>query len=60
MLTQFKYVADAEQVLRAQSKPVCLGCITTIGAFAGLLFTKSELLSDFGLFASLVLLGTTF
>ncbi|MDD7531521.1 MAG: MMPL family transporter [Candidatus Cryptobacteroides sp.] len=60
VLTQFKYVADAEQVLRAQSKPVCLGCITTIGAFAGLLFTKSELLSDFGLFASLVLLGTTF
>lgn len=60
VLVHFKYVADVEQVLRAQSKPVCLGCLTTIGAFAGLLFTKSELLSDFGLFASLVLVGTTF
>ena len=31
----------------------------SIGAFAGLLFTDSQLLRDFGLFASLTLVGTT-
>jgi predicted RND superfamily exporter protein len=36
-----------------------LGSLTTIGAFVGLMLTKSELLQDFGLFASLGLVGTT-
>ena len=39
--------------------PLTIGSITTIGAFAGLLFTDSQLLRDFGLFASLTLVGTT-
>lgn len=60
VLTHYKYVSDPEQVIREQARPVCLGCLTTIGAFAGLLFTTSELLSDFGLFASFALIGTTF
>lgn len=60
VLTHYKYVSDPEQVIREQTRPVCLGCLTTIGAFAGLLFTTSELLSDFGLFASFALVGTTF
>ncbi len=59
VLTHYKYVSDPERVLREQVKPVLMGSITTIGAFAGLLFTKSELLSDFGLFASLGMVGTT-
>ena len=59
VLTQFKYTADPERVIRQQAKPVCLSCLTTIGAFAGLFFTDSELLSDFGLFASLALVATT-
>lgn len=59
VLTHYKYVSDPEQVIREQAKPVILGTLTTIGAFAGLLFTKSELLSDFGLFASLAMVGTT-
>lgn len=33
VLTHYKYVGDPEQVLRDQVKPVCLGCITTIGSF---------------------------
>lgn len=60
VLTHHKFVSDVESVIKEQAKPVCLGCITTIGAFVGLLFTTSELLQDFGLFASLMLLGTTF
>lgn len=60
VLTHFKYVGNPIEVLRDQTKPVILGCITTIGSFVGLMFTKSDLLRDFGLFASLALLGTTF
>ncbi len=59
VLTHYKYVNDPEAVIKEQTKPVILGSLTTIGAFAGLLFTKSELLSDFGLFASLAMVGTT-
>ena len=59
VLTQYKYVSDPEEVLRDETKPVLLGCITTIGSFAGLLFIKTDLLRDFGLFAAFAILGTT-
>ena len=59
VLTHFKYVGGAVQMLKDESTPVCLGCLTTIGAFLGLLFTKSDLLRDFGLFATLSLVGST-
>ena len=36
-----------------------LSCITTVGAFCSLLFTDSDLLRDFGLFASFALIGST-
>ncbi len=60
IITHYKYVNDPEKVLRDETNAVLLGTITTIGAFMGLLLTKSELLQDFGLFASLGLVGTTF
>lgn len=60
VLTHQKFVPDIEQVLREETRPVCLGCLTTVGAFAGLLLTSSDLLRDFGIFASLALIGTTF
>lgn len=60
VITHHKFVSDVETVIKEQAKPVCLGCITTIGAFAGLMFTSSELLRGFGIFASLALIGTTF
>lgn len=59
VLTHQRYVGCPEQVLRDQVRPVCLGCLTTIGSFIGLLFIDSALLQDFGLFASLAILGTT-
>ena len=55
-----RFVGDIEQMLTDEALPVCLGCLTTIGAFLGLMFTKSELLKDFGLFATFALLGSTF
>ena len=59
VLTHHRYVGDTEQLLRDQVKPVLLGCITTIGSFAGLLFVNTDLLRDFGLFAAFAILGTT-
>ena len=60
IITHYKYVSDPEQVLRDQVKPVCLGCLTTIGSFMGLIFIRTELLQDFGLFAAFAIVGTTF
>ena len=59
ILTHHQYVADGEKLLRDQVKPVLLGCITTIGSFAGLIFINTALLQDFGLFAAFAILGTT-
>ena len=59
VLTHQQFVSDTEQLLRDQVKPVLLGCLTTIGSFAGLLFVKTDLLRDFGLFAGFAILGTT-
>ena len=59
VMTHHQYVSDPEQLLRDQVKPVLLGCITTIGSFAGLLFIQTDLLRDFGLFAAFAILGTT-
>lgn len=60
VMIHYLYTGDREQTVRAQRKPVLMGSITTIGAFAGLLFTESPLLRDFGLFALLTVAGTTF
>ncbi len=59
LLIHNKYIGDAERMLRDESTPVVLGCMTTVGAFLGLMFTQNDLLSDFGLFASLALTGST-
>ena len=59
IITHYKYVADSEQVLRDETKPVLLGCLTTIGSFMGLIFIKTDLLQDFGLFAAFAIVGTT-
>ncbi|MBO7585341.1 MAG: hypothetical protein J6T09_06690, partial [Bacteroidales bacterium] len=59
LLIHLFYVGDIEQLLIEESTPVFLGALTTIGAFLSLLFTESELLRDFGMFASLALAGST-
>ena len=59
VITHFKYSGNSEMVLREETKPVLLGCITTIGSFMGLLFIKTDLLQDFGIFAAFAIVGTT-
>lgn len=60
VLTHNLYVDGAEQVLRDETRPVLLGCVTTIGSFMGLVFINTDLLKDFGLFAAFAIVGTTF
>ena len=59
ILIHHRFTGDIGQLLREEAVPVCLGCLTTVGAFAGLLFTRSDLLRDFGVFATLALIGST-
>lgn len=59
VLTHYKYVTDPERVLREETVPVMLGCITTVGSFMGLIFVNTSLLKDFGLFATFAICGTT-
>ena len=59
LLVHHFFVGDPERLLLDESTPVFLGCITTVGAFCSLLFTDSDLLRDFGLFASFALMGST-
>ena len=55
-----RFVGGVEQMLKEESVPVCLGCLTTVGAFIGLFFTQSDLLKEFALFSTFALLGNTF
>ena len=59
VLIHYLYTGSVEMTLKEQTKPVLVGALTTIGAFGGLLLTNSPLLKDFGLFALLVIAGTT-
>ena len=58
LLAHQNHVKTVPQLLEEICDPMIIGSVTTIGAFAGLLFTSSRLLQDFGLFASLTLVGT--
>ncbi|MCB9018140.1 MAG: MMPL family transporter [Prevotellaceae bacterium] len=54
-----EHTHDAESVIREMAEPLTIGSFTTIGAFFSLVFTSSEVLRDFGWFASLTIIGTT-
>ncbi|MDE5678491.1 trifunctional MMPL family transporter/lysophospholipid acyltransferase/class I SAM-dependent methyltransferase [Phocaeicola sp.] len=59
MLAHQNHVSSVQQLISEVAYPLAVGSFTTIGAFFGLTFTSSNLLRDFGLFASLALIGTT-
>lgn len=59
MLAHQNHVQSVEQLIDELAYPLTVGSFTTIGAFFALIFTSSALLRDFGLFASLTLIGTT-
>ncbi len=59
ILAHTNHCPDVRQMIRELAYPLTVGSFTTIGAFAGLTFTDSMLLQDFGLFSALTLVGTT-
>jgi len=59
MVAHQGHVGSVQQLIREIVKPLTIGSFTTICAFLGLLFTSSDLLRDFGLFAAMSLIGTT-
>jgi 1-acyl-sn-glycerol-3-phosphate acyltransferase len=59
VISHANHTSDPRQIIRELAFPLTVGGFTTIGAFLGLLFTGSQLLRDFGLFAALTLVGTT-
>lgn len=49
---------DRRETLREMVEPLVTGNITTVAAFACLVFVKAEAMRDLGLFGSLMLVGT--
>lgn len=58
-ISHINHTNDPRQVITDLASPLTIGCLTTIGAFAALMFTSSVLLQDIGLFSMFVLIGTT-
>lgn len=59
VIAHSNHTADPHRIIEELAYPLTIGSLTTIGAFAALIFTHSSLLHDFGLFTSLTLIGTT-
>ncbi|MBK7666895.1 MAG: MMPL family transporter [Sphingobacteriaceae bacterium] len=55
--THYKHTRDVKETISDLTVPMLIGCTTTVGAFFGLVFTKSEALHDFGQFAAFSLIG---
>lgn len=51
--------SSPKEIIKELASPLTIGCFTTIGAFAALMFTSSALLQDMGLFSVFTLIGTT-
>lgn len=51
--------SSPKEIIEELTMPLTIGCFTTIGAFAALIFTPSVLLQDMGLFSVFTLVGTT-
>ena len=59
VLAHSNHTRDPRRIIDELAYPLTVGSFTTIGAFLGLIFTRSQLLHDFGLFSALTLIGTT-
>ena len=59
IVSHLNHISSPKEIIEELTTPLTIGCFTTIGAFAALLFTSSSLLQDMGLFAVFALIGTT-
>jgi 1-acyl-sn-glycerol-3-phosphate acyltransferase len=53
----YKHCGSIEETISDLVMPLTIGSFTTVGSFLSLMFVKSSILSDFGLFAGLSLMG---
>ena len=59
IVSHLNNMSSPKEIIRELTMPLTIGCFTTIGAFAALMFTSSALLKDMGLFSVFTLVGTT-
>lgn len=59
IVSHLNNMSSPKEIIRELTMPLTIGCFTTIGAFAALMFTSSVLLQDMGLFSVFTLIGTT-
>ena len=59
IISHTNHISSPHLIIEELSKPLTIGCLTTIGAFAALIFTSSPILQDLGLFSVFALTGTT-
>lgn len=59
VISHSNHTGDPKKIIDELATPLTVGSLTTIGAFAALIFTKSPLLRDMGLFSVFCLIGTT-
>lgn len=59
IVAHLNHISSPQELLEELTMPLTVGCFTTIGAFAALMFTSSALLQDMGLFSVFALIGTT-
>ena len=59
VISHSNHTSDPKKIIRELAYPLTVGSLTTIGAFAALVFTESPLLRDMGLFSVFCLIGTT-
>lgn len=59
IVSHLNNISSPKEIIEELTLPLTIGCFTTIGAFAALMFTSSVLLQDMGLFSVFTLIGTT-
>lgn len=59
IISHLNHISSPRLIIHDLATPLTIGSITTIGAFAALLFTSSTILQDMGLFSVFSLIGTT-
>ncbi len=59
VFAHYKHTRSIHAVVNDIATPMMIGSISTVGAFFSLLYVHSDILSDFGLFAGLCLIGAS-
>lgn len=59
VFAHYQHTRNIKTVVSDIAVPMMIGSISTVGAFFSLLFVHSDILSDFGLFAGLCLIGAS-